>query len=95
MSQHEPDQLHISPRVMADLAVVAKRARGELMAQIAEHIGPAADDAEAASLYCCAVSLCLGDLVLRESDRAVPTELINRLWRYCRWPIRLDLGSEQ
>jgi hypothetical protein len=74
---------------------VAKRARDQLIADIAEHIGPQHDDSEAASLFACAIALQLGDLIQRAGSPDQCADLVNALWRYSRWPLRLEIERMQ
>ena len=93
----EPDlgEIQVSPRVMRELTQIAVRARVHIMREIAEHIGPMPDDTEAASLYCVILAVALGDLVKREPDPTIVTDMANAAWRYGRLPMRLDLNRVQ
>lgn len=84
------DDIHISPAVMVKLIEVARQTRNFAIAQIGEAIGVTAGDANAASLYCVVLALAFGELVRQGGGQKEDTAaLINGLWRYCKWPLRL------
>lgn len=85
------DDIHLTPRELADLATVAMRMRSTVVAEITSVLGPEATNPLMASLYCATLAFALGDLVQREPDASVPTDLINRVWRASRWPLHLSL----
>ena len=66
-----------------------------IAAEIAEHVGSEPDEALARSLYGIVVGLILGDAIQREPDPALVVDLVNDLWRFRRWPLRIDVNRVQ
>ena len=62
------------------------------MGDIAEHVGPRPGDTEASSLYGVVLGVCLGDLVQREPNPDRVAHLVNALWTFSRWPLRIDIS---